>query len=117
MDLRLFIKNAIDAFPDGIRTEAVAVAASDLGLSLSQFCDAFAKEVDDGFLAGRYSWSDGDVAMNALWGYISRSLMKDTPIPDYAFGVFLAFDAGETIHEKGSVARTTELLNALHEKA
>ena len=117
MRLTSYIAAAIADFPKVITPETVARACSECGLSAQEFCDAFAKEVAGGFLEGSVTWSDGDAAMNALWGYISLSLMKHTPIPDYAFGVFLAFDAGETIQEKSSDARTTELLNALHEKA
>ena len=117
MDLSHLIISSIAGFPKVISADEIDGAALKLGLSPSQLCDAFAKEVADGYLAGRYTWDEGDVAMNALWGYISLSLMEHTPIPDYAFGVFLAFDAGEVIQEKSSDACTTELLRALHEKA
>ena len=113
MDLRLFIKNTITAHPEGIRADEASKASSGLCLTLSQFCDAYAKEVADGYLVGRYTWTEGDVAMNSLWGYISHSLMKDIPIPDFSFGVFLAFDSGETTSEPENEMITKNLLKNL----
>jgi len=55
--------------------------------------------------------------MNALWGYMTLTLSKDTPFPDYVLGVFLAFDAGEVISDNDSDTKTKELMNTLHTKA
>jgi hypothetical protein len=58
----------------------------------SDFLDRFARHVVSGYLDGRFSWLQCDTAMNVLTGLMS-SLYQE--FPDLAFGVFLAFDAGE----------------------
>jgi hypothetical protein len=86
-------------------------------MSEAAFCDLFAKEVAQGYLDGAISWSDGDAAMNALSGYFFVHLPKEVPFPNYAFGVFLAFDAGETLEEPDNERTTKQQLEALQEKA
>ncbi len=115
--MKSFIAKTIAEFPHYPSAESVEAASSELGLSPSAFCDAFAQEVVSGYLSERYTWAEGDKAMNSIWCYICLSLIEHTAMPNYAFGVFLAFDAGEVVQEKSSDARTKELLSALHEKA
>ena len=95
MGLRHYITGAVTAFPKVVTPEIVSSACTELGVSPTEFCDYFAKGVAGSYLDGQLSWLDADAAMNALSGFFFVHLPKDAPFPDYAFGVFLAFDAGE----------------------
>lgn len=117
MQLRSQIEAAIADAPGIVTPEAVAGACSSLGLSATAFCDLFAKEVTKAYLDGTIGWSDGDAAMNALSGYFFVHLPKDVPFPDYAFGAFLAFDAGEALEEPDNERTTKQQLAALQERA
>jgi hypothetical protein len=116
-----YISAAIADFPKVITPETVTRACSELGLSAPEFCDAFAKEVAEGYLSGAITWSDGDVAMNALSGYFFIHTPKNESIPDYAFGVYLAFDEAEYVHpgdpkDFDNESRTRALLRDLEQK-
>ena len=117
MDFRPYITEAIAAFPKIVTPEAVSPVCTAFGVSPTDFCDHFAKEVARGYLAGDLSWSDADSAMNALSGFFFLHLPKDAPFPDYAFGVFLAFDAGEVLEAPENERITKEQLASLHAKA
>ena len=112
MDMRPYITSAIASFPKVLAADVVLPACSQLAISPAQFCDYFAKEVTREYLAEELSWLDANAAMNALSGFFFAEV---SPIPDYAFGVFLAFDAGETQAEPEQI--TKEQLASLHEKA
>ncbi len=90
--------------------------ARGLGVSIHSLCDAFAREVAEGYLRGDYSWEVGDIAMNSL--YSSAYGIADFGLPDFATRVFEAFDEGEYIHrgeprENDGEPRTRALLAPL----
>jgi len=114
MDLRRYIIDAA-ASPRVVPPEVVSCACAELGISATDFCDHFAKEVARAYLAEELSWLDADTAMNSLSGYFF-GLPKEIPFPDYAFGVFLAFDAGEVLEAPENERVTKEQLVALHAK-
>lgn len=55
------------------------------------FLERFARFIVEGYVAGRFTWLSCDTAMNGLSGLMSHYVL----MPDYPWGVFLAFDAGE----------------------
>lgn len=105
MNFSLSISNAIAAFPKIVAADEVAAASARMGVSPTAFCDLFAKQVAHDYLAGRLPWTDADMAMTALSGYFFTQLPEGEAFPDYAFGVFLAFDAGETAAEPEEITR------------
>jgi hypothetical protein len=117
MNLPAHIKEAVAAFPKIVTPEVVSAASAALGVSATEFCDLFAKEVAREYLAGELSWSDADCAMNALSGFFFVHLPAAAPFPDYAFAVFQAFDAGEIVAEPENERIAREQLASLHEKA
>jgi hypothetical protein len=117
VSLQPYIATAIAEFPKGVTPELVARACSHLGISQVEFCDMFAKEAAHGYLDGSLTWRDADSAMNALSGFFFLHLPKGAPFPDYAYGVFLAFDAGEVFPEPDNERATKEQLASLHAKA
>ncbi len=117
MNLPAHIKKAVAAFPKIVTPEDVSAACVVLGVSPTEFCDIFAREVAREYLAGELSWSDADCAMNALSGFFFVHLPADAPFPDYSFAVFQAFDAGEMVAEPENERVTREQLASLHEKA
>jgi hypothetical protein len=117
MSLRSYITKAVADFPKVVTSEMVSPACSSFGFSPTEFCDLFAKEVARDYLDGKLSWSDADVAMNALSGFFFVYLPPDAPFPDYAFGIFLAFDAGETLEEPENERITKKQLETLNENA
>jgi len=116
MNLQSYITEAIAAFPKVVTIELVSRACTTLGVSPSDFCDRFAKEVARGYVDGELSWPDADSAMNALSGFFFGHLPMGSPFPDYAFGVYLAFDAGEDFEEPANERVTKEQLARLHAK-
>lgn len=83
-----------------------------LGVSPHDLFNEYAKQVADGFLAGRYSWVSADSAMNAFFAYWSTHSQAFN-LPDFAFGVYLAFDAGELSQEPDVLTKSclSNLLN------
>lgn len=73
-------------------------------------CSQMARHVAFEYAAARMSWDDGDVIMNAIFYLIVRNL--DSPRMDWAWGVYLAFDAGEYGDKLGDDA-TRPLIDAL----
>ena len=92
-----------------VPASAVGEVCKKEGMSSAQFCDAFAREVASDYLKGTYSWEFGDAAMNGLSGY-GFALSEDHSLPDFAFKVFLAFDAGETLLPPDNEVTTKEQL-------
>src|SRR6476620_7462816 len=117
MNLRRYITDATLAPPKAVAPEVVSSACAELGISPTDFCDHFAKEVARAYLGGELSWLDADTAMNALSGFFFTHLPKESPFPDYAFGVYLAFDAGEVLEAPENERITKEQLGNLHAKA
>ena len=69
----------------------------DLGLSLPEFCDAFAIEVARQYHNGFLSWDDCDGAINSLfYAYVHN--FDQATFPELAYSVFSAFDDGEYLH-------------------
>ena len=78
--------------------------------SVRDFCDAFSKRVAVRYLQDDLSWEQGDAVMNHLFNLmISHSGNR---VPDFAWEVYLAFDAGEYM-EPGGDATTRPLINKL----
>ena len=69
-----------------------AGVAKTVTLTRTEFLNAVAQHVADGYLRGIYSYSFGDAVMNNLFGFIFADAHD---FPDLAFGVYLAFDEGE----------------------
>jgi hypothetical protein len=94
-------------------------AAQSLGISLYSLCDAFARELAEGYLRGEYLWEFGDSAMNSL--YSSAYGSSDGGLPPFALGVYEAFDEGEYRHLQDSgpdgEPRTRTLLGQLLAKS
>jgi hypothetical protein len=69
-------------------------------LSPESFCNEFSIVVAKGFADGTFSYEYCDLAMNYLWGFINSPPVfgSDKNIPQPAFTIFDAFDAGEYIH-------------------
>lgn len=80
-----------------ISTTDLHSTASALHLSQNALCDAFAREVAEGYLSGKYSWQLGDIAMNHLFAFAHGN--DPFELPDFAWRVYLAFDQGEYIRQ------------------
>jgi hypothetical protein len=66
----------------------------DHALSLGAFFNAFAKHVAVEFARGEMSYSDGDCAMNRLFG-----IADFDHFGPFAWAVYAAFDEGEYLHD------------------
>jgi hypothetical protein len=55
------------------------------------FLERFTRYIVEGYVSGRLTWLSCDTAMNNLSGLMAQYFL----MPDYPWGVFLAFDAGE----------------------
>jgi hypothetical protein len=69
-------------------------------LSPESFCNEFSVVVAKGFADGTFSYEYCEVAMNYLWAFITTPPIfgSDKNIPQPAFTIYDAFDAGEYIH-------------------
>jgi len=65
-------------------------------LSITEFCDAFARHVAHEYWLGNLSFRGADVAMGALYGYVMDTY--HVRLPSYAWEVYSAFDDGEYSH-------------------
>jgi hypothetical protein len=74
-----------------IKTEAEAFCRREQ-IAPAVFLDQFARHIVTGYLDGRFTWLSCDTAMNILMGLMSTVYLE---FPDFAYGVFLAFDAAE----------------------
>ena len=71
----------------------VGTTCKELNMSENDFYDAFARHAAGEFLKNFDLWDDCDMAMNHLFGFASA--IRKHILPDFAFSVYLAFDAGE----------------------
>lgn len=74
------------------------------GLQFDECCNQVALRVARQFDSGDLSYNDGDAAMNVVWAGIVDTL-EDSPMPEPAFAIYEAFDAGEPVAPE--TARTT----------
>ena len=92
-------------------------AANSMSISLETLLDAFAREVAEGYMSGKYPWEVGDRAMNNL--FATAYGPADICLPQFAYDVYIAFDEGEYIHkdqpEFDGEPRTKALLRPLLE--
>ena len=65
-------------------------------VTLFSLLDAFARELAEGYLHGKYSWEFGDSTMNNLYSCAYGN--SDMCLPEFARQVFAAFDEGEYVH-------------------
>lgn len=107
----VLIATAIDRF---LTVEDIEPHCKAAGYSFSEFSDAFARRVVERYLSDDLSWSDADVAMNHVFEIMTYHCAPT--LPDYGWGVYLAFDAGEYIAPFGDEV-TKPLLAKLHETA
>jgi len=98
------------AFSRPLSPSDVAQVCTEMGVSRTELFDAFARNVVDGYSKKEYSWSDSDVAMNALFAFV-YAIPGDDILSEYAFHVFSAFDEGE--YQRGGEAATQKLLSKL----
>ena len=105
MNFRPYIDEAAAAFPKVMTPEMISRGCAAFGFSVTAFSDAFAMAVAREYLDGKLSWSDADAAMNGLSGYFSLHLPTEVPFPDYAWGIYLAFDAGEIAQDPERVTK------------
>jgi hypothetical protein len=90
-------------------------AAIELRLDERALCDLVAREMGEGYLAGRYSWEFGDATMNSLFSTAHGD--ADCGFSGFAWDVFSAFDEGEYQHpdspELDGEPRTRKMLEAV----
>lgn len=90
-------------------------AAIELRLDERALCDLVAREMGEGYLAGKYSWEFGDATMNNLFSTAHGD--ADCGFSDFAWDVFAAFDEGEYHHadspELDGEPRTKLMLEAV----
>lgn len=87
-------------------------------IAATDFMERFARYIVEGYLAGRYTWITCDTAMNCLSGMMFQEGIL-SPIPEYPWRAFLAFDAGEYHPETPDLIPdevTRPLINDLIEK-
>ena len=60
-------------------------------ITATAFLEKFVRQIVTGYVEGRFTWLSCDTAMNGLSGLMTQYKI----FPDYPWGVFLAFDAGE----------------------
>ena len=90
MDLDRLIELAFDRMPTLAEVEDVA---SSQRISAEEVLDRFARRVAERYLDGVYSFGDADMAMSNLFGW--GTAVTGTGLPEFAWKVFGAFDAGE----------------------
>ena len=88
---------AIAASNERLLPEDVESVATEMGLSVSDLLDAFARRVAIEYLHGRRSFDFADGAITQLFGFA----IADTGIglSEFAWDVYGAFDEGEYEHE------------------
>lgn len=89
----------------------------DLGLDVEKspervraFCDGFARRLVELYLSRHLTWADADAAANNIFSLMVEECGER--VPDYAWEVYLAFDAGECT-EPGGDATTRPLVEAI----
>lgn len=93
--------------------DEIEAAARDLQMNVVQLYDVIAKSVATSFLRGELSYTDGDAAMNSLFGYAYPG--GGPEFGRLAWQVYQAFDEGEYIHADEAIelqgeAKTLALL-------
>ena len=90
MDLDRLIEVAFARTPTSAEIEE---AANSELIPLDGLLDQFARRVAERYLDDVYSFGDSDMAMNALFAWSAGA--TDSGLPEFAWKVFGAFDAGE----------------------
>ena len=90
MDLDRLIELAFDRTPTLAEVEEVA---SSQRISVDEMLDQLARRVAERYLEGVYSFGDADMAMNNLFAWATA--VTGTGLPEFAWKVFGALDAGE----------------------
>jgi len=84
-----------------------SLALDDVGLTTPEaaraFCDEFARRVASRYLADELSWPDGDQVMNNIFPLMTMEC--GSVLPEFAWDVYLAFDAGEIAPGGDAVTR------------
>jgi len=93
MTIEDIAQKAIDSPPGHISVtkDDVNAYCEQKQISTSLFLEKFARYIVEGYVTGRFTWHSCDTAMNNLSGLMAQYAL----MPDYPWGVFLAFDAGE----------------------
>jgi hypothetical protein len=115
MTLEALIKIASENPLEAAHVEA---AAKNLGVSIGELYDRFAKIVAQRYLSGELSYTTGDALMNELFGYATSG--GGPELSQLAWQVFGAFDEGEYLHagepvEQQGEVRTRMLLAGIAE--
>jgi hypothetical protein len=79
------------SFIDDIDQLLVETVCQQEKIGIDVFMDRFARHIVEGYLAGTFTWSSCDAAMNRL----NRLFFKYGRYHGYAFDAFLAFEVGE----------------------
>jgi hypothetical protein len=108
-------KQFVDAFISMSIVRPLQVSDLNLGDTISPqemrvFCDSFAHRLIERYLSGSITWSDADLAVNNI--YVLMVQNCGDQVPEYAWEVYLAFDAGECIAPGGD-ATTRPLIEAM----
>lgn len=91
MHLDRLIELAFDRTPTTAEVEEVANSEH---ISLVEVLDRFARRVAGRYVDSVYSFGDADMAMNNLFGWATAA---GDGLPEFAWKVFGAFDAGEFV--------------------
>jgi hypothetical protein len=90
MDLDRLIEVAFARTPTSAEIEE---AANSERIPMEEALDRFARRVAERYLDGVYSFGDSDMAMNNLFAW--STAVTGSGLPEFAWKVFGAFDAGE----------------------
>lgn len=89
-----------------LNREMVERAREEARMSLPEIYDAFAQDVAEKYLGGKYPWGFCDAAMNSLFSYAHPVSLSG--LPPFAFEIYCLFDAGE--HRREGDARSKRLV-------
>ena len=92
MDLDRLIELAFDRTPTPAEVEEVARSER---IPVEELLDRFARRVAERYFDGAYSFGDADMAMNHLFAWATA--VTGSGLPEFAWKVFEAFDAGEFV--------------------
>jgi hypothetical protein len=98
-NIQSFMESAARKNPQK-HAEIMAYCAS-TEIELQEFCNQFSLVIATGFYNGMFSYEFCDDAMNYLWGFMTDEpiFSSDKGIPEPAFSIYQAFDAGEYNHD------------------
>ena len=113
MDIDTLISVASD---NSLRPSEIEQTAQELGCTIHELCDRFAKELAKRYLDEQIAWEPADAAINKLYAIAYGS--ADFGLGEFAWSVYLAFDEGEYIHAGGDPEpdgepRTRKILSSL----